>query len=117
MNINVPVDVKLQVKTYIKYLCVTGCDTAVKTYKELEQENIVLKQRLTKTHRALEETMAQLTTANQRKKQVERAICRQLHKTHHILKTARVSLKATADCVTPSAEEMEQFVFLKCFGF
>lgn len=67
----------------------------------------MLKQRLTKTCHALEETKAQLTAANQRKKQVERAICKQLHKTHHILKTARVSLKATADCVTPTAEEME----------
>jgi hypothetical protein len=68
---------------------------------------MVLKRRLTKTHCALEETMAQLTAANQRKKQVERAICKQLHKTHHILRTARVSLKETADCVTPSAEAME----------
>lgn len=68
----------------------------------------MLKRRLTRTLRALEETLAQLTAANQRKKLVERAICRQLHKTHHILKRARVNLDTgTADCVTPSAEEMK----------
>jgi hypothetical protein len=69
---------------------------------------MLLKRRLTRTHHALEETLAQLTVANQRKKQMERAICKQLHKTHHILKRARVNLNAgSADGVTPSAEEME----------
>ncbi|XP_069674173.1 golgin subfamily A member 4-like isoform X3 [Periplaneta americana] len=83
-------------------------DTSVKSYKELEQENIVLRRRLTRTHRALEETLAQLTAANQRKKQVERAICKQLHKTHHILKKAKVNLDMRAtDLVTPSTEEVE----------
>jgi len=87
---------------------VTGCDTAVRTYKDLEQENTILKRRLARTHHALEETLAQLTAANQRKKQVERAICKQLHKTHHILKRVRVNLDTgTVDSVSPSAKEME----------
>jgi len=87
---------------------VTGCDTAVRTYKDLEQENTILKRRLARTHHALEETLAQLTAANQRKKQVERAICKQLYKTHHILKRVRVNLDTgTVDGVNPSAEEME----------
>lgn len=86
----------------------SGCDTALRTYKELEQENTVLKRRLARTHHALEETLAQLTAANQRKKQVERAICNQLHKTHHILKRVRVNLDTeTVDGVSPSAKEME----------
>jgi hypothetical protein len=53
--------------------------------------------------------------ANQRKKQVEQAICKQLHKTHHILKRARVNLnEGSADGVTPSFEEIGvvQSVFL-----
>jgi hypothetical protein len=87
---------------------VTGCDTAFRPYKELEQENTLLKRRLARTHRALEETLAQLTVANQRKKQVEQAICKQLHKTRHILKRAKVNLNAgSADGVTSSLEEME----------
>lgn len=83
-------------------------DISVKSYKELEQENSVLRRRLTRAHRALEETLTQLTAANQRKKQVERAICKQLHKTHHILKKARVNLDmGVTDLVTPSTEEVE----------
>jgi hypothetical protein len=67
-----------------------------------------LKRRLTRTHHALEETLAQLTVANQRKKQVEQAICKQLHKTHHILKRARVNLnRESVDAVTPCVEKME----------
>lgn len=46
-----------------------------------------------KTRQALEETLTQLSAANQRKKQVEKAICKQLHKTHHILKKARVNFE------------------------
>lgn len=46
-----------------------------------------------KTKQALEETLAQLTASNQKKKKVERAICMQLHKTHSILKKARVNLE------------------------
>jgi hypothetical protein len=58
-------------------------------------------------HRAFEETLAKLTVADQRKKQVEREIWKQLHKTHHTLKRAIVNLNAeSADGVTPSAEEI-----------
>lgn len=66
---------------------------------------MLLKRRLARTHRALEETLTQLTVANQRKKQVEQAICKQLHKTHHILRRAKVNLNArSADGVTPPLE-------------
>ncbi|KAL0273781.1 UNVERIFIED_CONTAM: hypothetical protein PYX00_006376 [Menopon gallinae] len=61
--------------------------------KRLENENAELRRRLVKTRQALEETLTQLSAANQRKKQVERAICRQLHKTHHVLKRARGNLE------------------------
>ncbi|KAL1123795.1 hypothetical protein AAG570_001566, partial [Ranatra chinensis] len=60
---------------------------------KLEAENEDLRRQLVRTRRALEETLAQLTTANQKKRQVERAICKQLHKTHHILQKARVNLE------------------------
>ena len=92
---------------YCDYFLVTGGDAFVRSYKELEQENIVLRRRLTRTHRVLEETQAQLMAANQRKKQVERAICKQLHKTHHILKKAKINLNAGTDYISPSTEELE----------
>ncbi|EEB13596.1 conserved hypothetical protein [Pediculus humanus corporis] len=62
--------------------------------KKLENENAELRRRLLRTRQALEETLTQLSAANQRKKQVERAICKQLHKTHHILKKARVNFES-----------------------
>ncbi|KAJ9588444.1 hypothetical protein L9F63_018177 [Diploptera punctata] len=83
------------------------CDASMRSYKELEQENIVLRRRLTKTFHILEETQAQLTAATQRKKQVERAICKQLHKTHHILKKARINLDAGTDYISTSTQELE----------
>lgn len=64
---------------------------------KLEEENSHLRRHLMKTRCALEETLAQLTAANKKKRQVERAICRQLHKTHSILKKARVNLEAEED--------------------
>ncbi|XP_054282058.1 centrosomin-like isoform X2 [Macrosteles quadrilineatus] len=81
--------------------------TPVKDLMKLEEENTQLRLNLQKTRHALEETLAQLTAANQHKRQyeaqlsaanqhkvkVERAICRQLHKTHSILKKARVNLE------------------------
>jgi hypothetical protein len=68
---------------------------------------MLLKRRLARTHLALEETPAQLTVANQRMKEVEEAICKQQHNTHHIL-TELVNLNAgSADGVTPFLEEME----------
>ncbi|XP_014278826.1 centrosomin isoform X7 [Halyomorpha halys] len=59
---------------------------------KLELENVELRAQLARTKQALEETISQLTSANQRKRQVEKAICRQLHKTHDILKQARLNL-------------------------
>ncbi|CAH1391134.1 unnamed protein product [Nezara viridula] len=59
---------------------------------KLELENVELRAQLAKTKQTLEDTITQLTIANQRKKQVEKAICRQLHKTHDILKQARLNL-------------------------
>uniref|UniRef100_A0A1B6F075 Centrosomin N-terminal motif 1 domain-containing protein n=1 Tax=Cuerna arida TaxID=1464854 RepID=A0A1B6F075_9HEMI len=78
-----------------------------KDFLKLEEENTQLRHNLQKTRYALEETLAQLTAANQHKRQykaqlsaanqhkaeVERAICHQIDKTHSILKKARVNLE------------------------
>ncbi|XP_049816824.1 centrosomin-like isoform X2 [Schistocerca nitens] len=60
----------------------------------LREENTELKRRLIQTRKALEKTVEQLVSANQRKKQVEKAICKQLYKTHTILKQSRVNLQS-----------------------
>ncbi|XP_073980016.1 phosphodiesterase 4D interacting protein centrosomin isoform X12 [Rhodnius prolixus] len=62
---------------------------------KLELENSELRGQLQRTRKALEETFTQLNAANQRKRQVERAICRQLSKTHYILQKARTNLECS----------------------
>lgn len=60
---------------------------------QTETENMELKRRLAKLGQTLEETLAELAAANHTKRQMERAICKQLHKTHHILKKARINFE------------------------
>lgn len=64
---------------------------------KLEEENLFLKQNLVRTRQALENTLSQLTAANHKKRQVERAIYRQLGKTQFILTKARVNLETDVD--------------------
>lgn len=73
-------------------------------YKCLELENQELKQRLLHTRQTLEQTYAQLASANQRKRLVEKAICKQLHKTHHILRRARDNFETNASA-NPQPDE------------
>lgn len=65
----------------------------------LEAENVELRLQVEKLGRNLEETAAELATANYQKKQMERAICKQLHKTHHMLKKARRNFENDSDSV------------------
>ncbi|XP_053980888.1 centrosomin isoform X1 [Hylaeus volcanicus] len=55
----------------------------------LKQENETLKRRLMKTRRALEDTFQHLSTSNKNKKNVEKAISKQLQITKSILKKTR----------------------------
>ncbi|XP_076687404.1 phosphodiesterase 4D interacting protein centrosomin isoform X6 [Andrena cerasifolii] len=55
----------------------------------LKQENETLKRRLMKTRRALEDTFQHLSTSNKNKKNVEKAITKQLQITKSILKKTR----------------------------
>lgn len=55
----------------------------------LYEENITLKQKLVRTKTTLADTLAQLNAANMRKRSVQRAICREIHKTHGVLRKAR----------------------------
>ncbi|XP_045472816.1 centrosomin isoform X2 [Harmonia axyridis] len=64
---------------------------------ELSQENNNLKKKLLKTRKALEDTVTQLTLANQRKKLVEKNICRQIHKTSQVLREAKANLDSGSE--------------------
>lgn len=55
----------------------------------LKQENEGLKRKLMKTKRALEETFEHLSASNKNKKNVEKAIIKQLMATRSILKKTR----------------------------
>lgn len=65
--------------------------------KEIVNENNDLRKRLLRTRRALEETVSQLTLANQRKKQVEKTICKQIHKTSQVLRKAKANLDSGSE--------------------
>lgn len=55
----------------------------------LKQENEALKRRLMKTRRALEDTFEHLSASNKNKKNVEKAIIKQLMVTRNVLKKTR----------------------------
>lgn len=48
-----------------------------------------LREKLARTKATLADTLTQLNAANMRKKSVQRAICREIHKTHGVLRKAR----------------------------
>ncbi|XP_050361782.1 centrosomin isoform X2 [Nymphalis io] len=57
--------------------------------RSLYEENVTLKQKLARTKATLAETLTQLNAANMRKRNVQRAICREIHKTQGVLRKAR----------------------------
>lgn len=57
--------------------------------RTLYKENVTLKQKLARTKATLADTLTQLNAANLRKSSVQRAICREIHKTHGVLRKAR----------------------------
>ncbi|XP_039764760.1 centrosomin isoform X2 [Pararge aegeria] len=57
--------------------------------RSLYEENKILKQKLARTKATLAETLIQLNASNMRKMGVQRAICREIHKTHGVLRQVR----------------------------
>ncbi|XP_034825560.1 centrosomin-like isoform X1 [Maniola hyperantus] len=57
--------------------------------RSLYEENKTLKQKLSRTKATLAETLIQLNASNMRKMGVQRAICREIHKTHGVLRQVR----------------------------
>ena len=65
--------------------------------KQIISENDNLKKQLETTRDALERTVNELTVANQRKKQVEKSICKQIHKTSEVLRLAKANLDSGSE--------------------
>ncbi|XP_023954727.1 centrosomin isoform X2 [Bicyclus anynana] len=57
--------------------------------RSLYEENKALKQKLARSKATLAETLIQLNASNMRKRGVQRAICREIHKTHGVLRQVR----------------------------
>ncbi|XP_063529152.1 centrosomin isoform X1 [Cydia strobilella] len=68
-------------------------DAVTLSTRSLYEENVSLKQKLARTKATLADTLAQLNAANMRKKSVQRAICREIHKTQGVLRKARDHLE------------------------
>ncbi|XP_026737888.1 centrosomin isoform X2 [Trichoplusia ni] len=64
-------------------------DAVALSPRSLYEENVTLKQKLARTKATLAETLMQLNAANMRKRSVQRAICREIHKTQGVLRKAR----------------------------
>ncbi|XP_060518754.1 centrosomin isoform X2 [Cylas formicarius] len=69
------------------------CQTSL----DISRENNELKRKLLRMKRALEETATQLSLANQRKRQVEKTICKQIHKTSQVLRKAKANLDSGSE--------------------
>lgn len=78
-------------------MVITDNDRCVQRTRQVMSENYDLKRHLLRTRRALEETATQLTIANQRKKQVEKTICKQIHKTSQVLRKAKANLDSGSE--------------------
>lgn len=72
-------------------------DGCCKKTKEMANENVELRKRLLRTRRALEETLNRLTLANKQKKEVEKSICKQIHKTSQVLRKAKANLDSGSE--------------------
>ncbi|CAH0557268.1 unnamed protein product [Brassicogethes aeneus] len=74
-----------------------GNENCCQKILDFSKENNELKRKLLRMKRALEETANQLSLANQRKKQVEKTICKQIHKTSQVLKKAKANLDSGSE--------------------
>lgn len=74
-------------------LVFSGHSTLSVENQQLRQERDNLSEKLASTKDTLKDALEKLSRANQRKESVERAICKQLTKTHHVLKKAKGNLK------------------------
>ncbi|XP_019864927.1 centrosomin isoform X3 [Aethina tumida] len=72
-------------------------ETCVQKLLTLEKDNQELRRKILRMRRTLEETANQLARANQRKKQVEKSICKQIHQTSEVLRKAKANLDSGSE--------------------
>lgn len=72
-----------------KYINLSMFHLGLDEMETLKQENEALKRRLMKTRKVLEDTFERLSASNKSKKNVEKAITKQLMMTKSILKKTR----------------------------
>lgn len=65
--------------------------------ERISNENVTLRKRLLRTKRTLDETLTRLTLANKQKKEVEKSICKQIHKTSQVLRKAKANLDSGSE--------------------
>ncbi|GLV38819.1 centrosomin [Carabus blaptoides fortunei] len=66
-------------------------------HKTLEKENSELQKLVSRLEVGLERTRSQLSVINQNKRQVEKAVCKQIHKTSIVLRQARANLDSGSE--------------------
>ncbi|CAG0884505.1 unnamed protein product [Cyprideis torosa] len=79
-----------------------GIDSSRLDVRSLMEQNSTLVRQLSATKHALQSALDQLSHANQKKAEVEKAICKQLHRTHDVLRKARGNLENVGATQTPS---------------
>lgn len=82
---------------YLIFISFTDSEHCCEKTLELTRENNDLKRKNQKVRKALQDTLNQLNLANQRKKQVEKTICKQIHKTSQVLRQAKANLDSGSD--------------------
>ena len=65
--------------------------------EKAEQEIALLKQKVARQRRTLEQTAEQIRNSNKRKEQLERDIQRQIQKTNKVLTTVRTNMEKELD--------------------
>ena len=72
-------------------------ETLVKDNAELKRQVLELKEQLAKYKRSLQDAVNRISASNKKKEGIEKAICRQLTKTHEVLRKARGNLESNDD--------------------
>ncbi|XP_018007531.1 LOW QUALITY PROTEIN: uncharacterized protein LOC108665304 [Hyalella azteca] len=111
MPLELPIDVVISDRHSLPpvasgQLCaVQSHSSLASTNETLSRQVQALQERLQSSNARLTEALEQLNEANARKQSVERAICRQLTKTHQVLRRAKGNLEARNESTSRAAAD------------